>query len=86
MEHFKADSLPVLIGSLPMDSHKEATELILESTPEIPLWAQLPKYPEEGMMEQFLTGMPGLVKHEGGSYIDTAAEDFDAEKIGRAHV
>jgi hypothetical protein len=81
MEHFRADSLPVLIGSLPMDGHKEATELIFESTPEIPLWAQLPKYPEEGMMEQFLTGMPGLVKHEGGSYIDTAAADFDAEML-----
>ena len=81
MEHFKADSLPVLIGSLPMDSHKEATELIFESTPEIPLWAQLPKYPEEGMMEQFLTGMPGLVKNEGGSFIDSTSEDFDAEML-----
>ncbi|MFO7751884.1 MAG: hypothetical protein R6V41_02060 [Desulfobacteraceae bacterium] len=64
-----------------MDSHKEATELILENTPEIPLWAQLPKYPEEGMMEQFMPGMPGLSQKEGGSYIDTEKETYDEEML-----
>ncbi|MCK5312256.1 MAG: hypothetical protein KAJ62_09105 [Desulfobacteraceae bacterium] len=81
MKNFKPNSLPVLIGSLPMDNHKEATELIFEYTPEIPLWPQLPMYKEEGMMEQFLTGMPGLVQEDGKSYLDTEKQGFDEEYL-----
>ena len=82
MTKFNGDACPLLIGSLPMDDHREATELILASTPEIPLWAQLPMYQEEGMIPQFLPGMPGLaVNAEGKTYIDTAGDTFDAEYL-----
>lgn len=82
MTHFATNGLPLLIGSLPMDSHKEATELILEYTPEIPLWAQLPMYREEGMMAQFLPGMPGLTRTpDGRHYLDTSAEGFDGDYL-----
>jgi len=82
MTDFKADALPLLIGSLPMENHKEATELILDHTPEIPLWAQLPMYREEGMMAQFLPGMPGLTESDGGKlFIDTSRADFDEQYL-----
>jgi len=78
MTDFKADAHALLIGSLPMKDHNAATELILKYTPEIPLWAQLPFYREEGMMAQFLPGMPGLTESEKGKlFIDTASADFD---------
>jgi hypothetical protein len=65
---------------------------MLEYTPDIPLWVQLPIYREEGMLYQFLSGMPGLVIKEidssilGGVknkifYIDTAGESFEDEVL-----
>ncbi len=81
MENLKPKSLPVLIGSLPMDSHRAATELIFEYTPQIPLWAQLPLYPQEGMKEQFMSGLPGLVEKDGKVYLDTAKQEFDDEYL-----
>ncbi len=81
MKNFKPNALPVLIGSLPMSSHKKAIELIFEYTPEIPLWPQLPMFLEEGMMEQFLTGMPGLVQKDGKSYLDTDKQGFDEQYL-----
>ncbi len=82
MTQFKADALPLLIGSLPMEDHGEATRLILEYTPEIPLWAQLPMYKEEGMAYQFLPGMPGFTESaEGKLFINEADDGFDAEYL-----
>ncbi|MCK5099257.1 MAG: hypothetical protein KAR45_14200, partial [Desulfobacteraceae bacterium] len=81
MKNFKPNCLPVLIGSLPMNNHKEATELIFEYTPEIPLWPQLPMFKEEGMMEQFMSGLPGLVQKDGKSYLDTEKQGFDEEYL-----
>jgi len=81
MNDFKPKCLPVLIGSLPIKDHKEATELIFKYTPEIPLWPQLPMYKEEGMKEQFLPGMPGLVHNDGKSYLDTTKQGFDEEYL-----
>ncbi len=82
MSGFKANALPLLIGSLPMKDHKKAAELILEYTPEIPLWPQLPLYREEGMMAQFLPGMPGFTESpQGKLFIDTAKDDFDEEYL-----
>jgi hypothetical protein len=49
--NFRADCLPVLIGSLPLHDHAEGVRLVFEYTPEIPLWVQLPAYKEEGMMK-----------------------------------
>ncbi len=79
MTQFKADAMPLLIGSLPMKDHGDATRLILEYTPEIPLWAQLPMYKEEGMAYQFLPGMPGFTESaEGKLFIDETGDGFDA--------
>ncbi len=81
MPRFFADALPLLIGSLPMDDHDAATRLVFEHTPQIPLWVQLPGYPQEGMIEQFMDGLPGLVKTPEKSYLDTAGPDFENQVL-----
>ncbi|WP_373497864.1 hypothetical protein [Desulfococcus sp.] len=77
-ETFRPGGLPVLIGSLPLDDHEEAARLVFSHTPDIPLWVQLPTYPEEGMIAQFMPGLPGLSTVGGRRCIDTSAEDFSA--------
>ncbi|WP_300458093.1 hypothetical protein [Desulfobacula sp.] len=81
MENFKANGLPLLIGSLPMDNHEEATQLVLDHTPDIPLWIQLPIYREEGMIHQFLAGLPGFIEGNEKSVLDTSTPEFDEEFI-----
>ena len=73
--------LPMLIGSLPLDDHQAASRLIMEYTPAIPLWVQLPVFAEEGMVPQFLPGMPGVAERAGKRFIDTAADSFDGELL-----
>jgi hypothetical protein len=75
------DCLPMLIGSFPLDDHRAASRLIMDYTPDIPLWAQLPVFPEEGMVPQFLTGMPALVKKGGKTFIQTDSDSFDDELV-----
>jgi methionine synthase II (cobalamin-independent) len=79
MEKFKANGLPLLIGSLPMESHEEATKLVLENTPDIPLWVQLPGYQKEGMISQFLPGLPGFSDDIEKNILDTSKSSFDEE-------
>lgn len=79
MNHFKPMGLPVLIGSLPLRDHQEATELVFQYTPEIPLWVQLPFFKQEGMIAQFLPGMPGLTANENKTFINTASSNFETE-------
>lgn len=71
--------LPVLIGSLPLFDHYEAARIILEYTPDIPLWPQLPKNEREGMVRQFLTGFPGLQEEGKRFWIDTGKSAFTDE-------
>ncbi len=78
---FKPNGLPMLIGSQPLESHAEATRLILEHTPQIPNWVQLPINRHEGMVEQFMAGLPGLVQSESRNYVDTADPGFDNEML-----
>jgi methionine synthase II (cobalamin-independent) len=75
-KRFQGNGLPFLIGSLPVRDHAEAAGLVWEYTPEIPLWAQLPARPGEGMMDQFTTGLPGWVEKDGNSFVDTEAPGF----------
>jgi methionine synthase II (cobalamin-independent) len=77
----KPDSLPVLVGSFPTDDHDEALRLVFEHTPEVPVWAQLPVYTEEGMIPQFLPGMPGLTFRDESFHVDTTSDRFDAELL-----
>jgi len=81
MNRLEANRLPVLIGSLPIADHGEAIRMVFEYTPEIPLWVQLPAYPEEGMMVQFLPGMPGVVRKEGRAFVDTMASGYEEELL-----
>lgn len=76
---FQAECLPTTIGSLPYTDVKKAVELILEYTPSIPAWPQLPKRPNEGMIVQFTENMPGIVSPQGELYFDTNQPSFDDE-------
>jgi methionine synthase II (cobalamin-independent) len=77
-----ANCLPMLIGSIPMTDHAAASRLVMEHTPAIPVWAQLPAFPQEGMVPQFLPGMPAVTgRGEGQHFIDTDADNYDAELL-----
>lgn len=79
MAQFNADCLPVLIGSLPLQNHRDAVQLIFDHTAQIPLWPQLPHFKEEGMLLQFLPGLPGITQKQDKTYIDSSAPDFESE-------
>lgn len=81
MTSFKANGLPLLIGSLPMDDHQAATRLVMDHTPKIPLWVQLPRFREEDMIHQFLPGLPGLTFLNDKVFIDTQKPGFDQELL-----
>lgn len=83
---FTPSGLPVLIGSVPLDDHREALDLIFAATPEIPLWPQLPGNPLEQMMPQFAEGIPcireeNLTSPEGRILFDTSGPDFEARQL-----
>ncbi len=77
MTEFKPELRPLLIGSLPVADHNEALDMVLAATPEIPLWVQLPVFQEEGMVPQFMPGMPGLVREEDRWRVDSANDAFE---------
>jgi len=79
---FRPGGLPAWIGSLPVRDHDEAVRLMLEYTPEIPIWVQLPHFRAEGMVPQFAPGMPGLTETGGKFFIDSGAETFDHAMLG----
>jgi hypothetical protein len=70
-----------LIGSQPLNDHREATRLILQYTPDIPTWVQLPVFKQEGMVPQFAAGLPGLAQLDNRLFVDTAADGFDHEML-----
>ncbi len=83
---FAANGLPLLIGSLPLTDHAQALDLIFSSTPEIPLWPQLPCNPYEHMMPQFAEGIPciteeDLTNPEGRIYYDYSGPDFEEQML-----
>ena len=73
-----ARCIATAIGSFPHRDAQEALAVILKNVPNIPVWPQLPAYPEEGMISQYNEGMPGLVTREGKTFFDTAAVSFDS--------
>jgi hypothetical protein len=81
MDTFQPKSLPVLIGSLPMDDHDAALKLVMAHTPDIPLWVQLPVYKAEGMIAQFLPGFPGLEMEKDRTFINSASETFSDDVL-----
>jgi methionine synthase II (cobalamin-independent) len=81
VEPFRANGYATFIGSLPLRDHREALDLIMEYTPEIPLWTQLTTYPAESMMVQFAPGLPGFCFENSKAYVDTACATFDDELL-----
>ena len=78
---FYANGLPTLIGSMPAESHQQAMEWILDSTPEIPLWPQLPALAQERMLNQFIEGFPGIVEDEDRTYFDLDIDGFEKDQL-----
>jgi methionine synthase II (cobalamin-independent) len=76
---FRPRGLPALIGSLPLTDHVEACELVLENTPQIPLWIQLPAHKQEGMIAQFMPGLPGICTTGERVFINSDTDNFDAD-------
>jgi methionine synthase II (cobalamin-independent) len=75
------NGLPTLIGSLPAANHQQALDWILDATPEIPLWPQLPALPQERMLNQFIEGLPGIIEDDYNPYFDVNADDFPDEQL-----
>lgn len=80
-QKFTANGCPTLIGSLPAESHQQALEWILDATPEIPLWPQLPALPQEGMLNQFIEDLPGIIETEERTYFDINSEVFSDAQL-----
>ena len=81
IEIFQANCLATLIGSLPLTDHGKASDLIMEYTPEIPFWAQLPVHKKEGMMVQFTPGLPGFSSDNGKGFVNTDSESYDNDLL-----
>jgi methionine synthase II (cobalamin-independent) len=78
---FLPELRPVLIGSLPYQDHEKALAQVIAHTPEIPLWVQLPSWPWEQMIPQFIHGMPGLRTEDDRMFIDLGDDAFDEELL-----
>lgn len=78
---FQANCYPLLVGSLPLEDHGKAADLVFEHTPEIPLWVQLPVRKQELMVPQFMPGLPGLKTEEDKMFVDTSASDYDNQLL-----
>ncbi len=69
---FEANCLATTIGSLPHTSAEEACELVLRTTPEIPVWPQLPRRTYlENMYIQCSEMLPGAIVEDGKIQVDT---------------
>jgi methionine synthase II (cobalamin-independent) len=80
-ESFQANGLATFIGSLPLTNHEEAIDLILEHTPEFPLWTQLPGNKNEGISVQFSSGLPGFCKEQSNIFVNTESDSFDNDLL-----
>jgi methionine synthase II (cobalamin-independent) len=76
---FTPGGLSAWIGSLPLEDHGKAVKMMMEFTPDIPLWIQLPHFKSEGMIAQFLPGMPGLKTDGDRKFIQADDDAFDQE-------
>lgn len=80
-ENFQANGRPILIGSLPLTDHAQASHLVFKYTPQIPIWVQLPRFEPEGMLNQFMPGLPGVRHADDRYWVDTAAGDYDDQLL-----
>lgn len=82
LANFAARCHPVLIGSFPLKDHAEAMDIFLDHTPLIPAWPQLPAYPREAMIPQFISGLPGWRDGHTNPVVDTLQDSFETELLG----
>jgi methionine synthase II (cobalamin-independent) len=69
---FEADLLPMALGGLPHTDPAAAVELVLQYTPEIPTWPQLPHRGfKENMYSQFSQSIPGIRMEDDRILVDT---------------
>ncbi len=54
MENWQPLAAITLVGSMPHKDRNKVIELILKAVPEVPVWPQLPSFPKEGMLIQYL--------------------------------
>jgi len=78
---FQAGGMPIFVGSLPLDDHEEAADWVFSFSPRIPLWIQLPVHPAEGMVAQFMPGLPGFRAQNPSTVLETDSEGFDQELL-----
>ena len=81
MKSFQGLGATTLIGSMPQRDRRKAIGLVLQAAPEIPAWPQLPVYPAEQMMAQYIEGLPGLVTREGRQFVGSDAPGFDQDLL-----
>ena len=79
---FKGDLRATTIGSLPLADAQEATALVFKYASLLPSWVQLPKFPGEGMLEQYNEGLPGIQETPERSYFDTDHPEFEQAVLG----
>lgn len=81
---FKPKCMATAIGSLPYADAEKAVELILKSSPEAPIWPQLPLRGMNELMEvQYSEGLPRRVidREKGHMHFDTSG-DYSEEFAG----
>ncbi|MDR3568249.1 MAG: hypothetical protein P4L43_09505 [Syntrophobacteraceae bacterium] len=81
MNDFLGSGCATLIGSMPQKDRKSTIDLVLRTAPEIPAWPQLARFAAEQMMEQYIEGLPGLVRTEERLFVDSASPEFDREVL-----
>ncbi|MGA2401916.1 MAG: hypothetical protein ABSG91_09435 [Syntrophobacteraceae bacterium] len=81
MKSFQGLGAATLIGSMPQRDREKAIGLALQAAPEIPAWPQLPAYPAEQMMAQYIEGLPGLVTREGRQFAVSDTPEFDRDLL-----
>jgi hypothetical protein len=75
---FHAALNATFIGSLPLADVDRAVDLVLAHAPRVPVWPQLPLYPEESFVAQFAAGLPGYGGNPARVVLDTEAPGFEA--------
>jgi len=81
MTYIDAACRPTLIGSLPSMDGGEALDLVMTYTPQIPHWVQMPGSANQGMIQQFAPGLPGLATRDNTLFVDKVGPVFDAALI-----